>query len=395
MRYDYIVIGGGIVGLSTALQLQQRYPDYKILVLEKEAALAQHQTGHNSGVVHSGIYYRPGSLKARFCRIGAAAIKDYCERHQIPFRQPGKLIVATTEEELSRLHSLFALSKEHGIATRWIAADSVTEMEPNIRGRAAIWVEGVGIVDYGRIANCFATDFQALGGTIKLGTAVQRLEESERAINIVSDQGEFTSRFLVVCGGLQADRLARELGIKIDFRIIPVRGEYYQLPARRPTLVERLIYPVPAPDMPFLGVHITPMTDGRITLGPNAVFAWRREAGGGWRDVRESFAFPGFWRMGAKYWRFALAETYNSLSRRAYLSTVQKYCPQLTLRDLLPHPSGVRAQAVANDGSLIHDFLFAESPRSLHVCNAPSPAATSAIPIGAYLCDKLTKSGRY
>jgi L-2-hydroxyglutarate oxidase len=404
LQYDTIIIGGGIVGLSTALQLQQRYPDHRILLLEKEDALASHQTGHNSGVIHSGIYYAPGSFKARFCQEGAAATIAYCKQHGIPIRQPGKLIVACDEQELARLEKLHALSQSHRIATRWLSGAELREQEPYIRGLAAILVESTGIVDYRQVVRQFARDFVALGGTVKTGSEVRSLREDRQSVHVVAGGDEFNSRFLLACGGLQADRLARALNIAVDFRIIPVRGEYYQLPDHRRELVQRLIYPVPTPELPFLGVHITPMIDGSITVGPNAVFAWRRESYGGaegfrWReslgDAAESLGFPGFWRMGCKYWRFALDEAVNSLSKRGYVKAVQKYCPELGVEDLLPYPAGVRAQAVTRDGSLVHDFLFAESPRSLHVCNAPSPAATSALPIGAHLCDKLAASGRF
>lgn len=404
MQYDYIIIGGGIVGLSTAMQLQQRYPDHKILLLEKESTLARHQTGHNSGVIHSGIYYPPGSFKARFCQQGAAATVAYCERKGIPVRQPGKLIVACDQQELARLARLYELSKSHGLSTRWLTATELQEKEPHIRGVAAILVESTGIVDYREVVGQFARDFTALGGQIELDQEVLSLAEDSTSVRVATGTHEFASRFLLACGGLYSDRLARALGIPVDFRIVPVRGEYYQLPERRHDLVQRLIYPVPVPEMPFLGVHITPMIDGSITVGPNAVFAWRREAyddgqASSWRqflrDTGDSIGFSGFWRMGGRYWRFALEEAVNSRSKRGYLKAVRKYCPELGVEDLQPYPAGVRAQAVARDGTLVHDFLFAESPRSLHVCNAPSPAATSALPIGAYLCDKLAASGRY
>ncbi|MCW8196135.1 L-2-hydroxyglutarate oxidase [Proteobacteria bacterium 005FR1] len=404
MHYDYIIIGGGIVGLSTALQLQQRYPDHKILLLEKEDALARHQTGHNSGVIHSGIYYPPGSFKARFCRAGAAATVAYCEQRGIALRRPGKLIVACDQHELLRLEKLYTLSKSHGLATAWLSAGELNEQEPHIRGLAAILVDSTGIVDYREIVRQLARDFAALGGRIELNQEVISLAETRDAVQVRTARDEFATRFLLACGGLQSDRLARMLDLAVDFRIIPVRGEYYRLPEHRRDLVRRLIYPVPAPDMPFLGVHITPMIDGTITVGPNAVFAWRREAyddigkerpGRSVRDAVDSVTFSGFWRMGGKYWRFALGEAINSLSKRGYLKSVHKYCPELGVEDLQAYPAGVRAQAVTRDGSLVHDFLFAESPRTLHVCNAPSPAATSALPIGAHLCDKLAASGRY
>lgn len=402
MLYDYIIIGGGIVGLATALQLQQRFPDHKILLLEKEKDIARHQTGHNSGVIHSGLYYQPGSFKARFCQSGADALKRYCREKEIPFRTPGKLVVATSAAEVDGLKKLFSLSGEHGIERRWLKAGELSEIEPNVQGLAAIQIPGTAIVDYRRVAKQFAADFLELGGSIKTGAVVRRIREDRDGMEIFTDEQEFRGRFLLACGGLQSDRLARQTGIHLDFRIVPVRGEYYQLPEDRHGLVQHLIYPVPVPGVPFLGVHLTPMINGRITVGPNAVFAWRREGytdldsprGKFWRDARDSLAFPGFWRMGLKYWRFALAEGWNSRFKGAYLARVRKYCPQLTAADLQPYPAGIRAQAVARDGSLIQDFLFAESPRSLHVCNAPSPAATSSIPIGAYLCDKLTDSGR-
>ncbi|MGQ9425476.1 L-2-hydroxyglutarate oxidase [Gilvimarinus sp. F26214L] len=405
MQYDHVIIGGGIVGLSTAWQLQQRYPDHRIVVLEKERSLACHQTGHNSGVVHSGIYYPPGSFKARFCQAGARATLEYCATKGISQRQIGKLIVATSAAELPRLEALYKRAGAHELGVEWLDAARLGEMETSVSGRAAIHVPSTAIVDFPAVARQFAADFEALGGRIVTGCQVHGLQENARHVIAHTSLGEYTGRYLLACGGLQADRLARAMGLPVDFRIIPVRGEYYQLPPEKRALVRHLIYPVPAPDMPFLGVHLTPMVDGRLTVGPNAVFAWRREnyghgtgAEGGWRqsfrDAGDSLGFPGFWRMAARHWRFALEEARNSRSRSAYLEVVRRYCPELTEADLQPSPPGIRAQAVTRDGALVHDFLFAESARSLHVCNAPSPAATSAIPIGAHLCDKLAASGR-
>lgn len=391
--YDYTIIGGGIVGISTALQIRQRQPDSSVLLVEKEADLAQHQTGHNSGVIHAGVYYQPGSLKADFCKQGAIATLAYCRQHAIPVEQPGKLLVATSEIELQRLSSLEQRCQRNGITARRLNRTELLQLEPNISGKGALLVDQSAIVNFGSVASAMARQLLHSGASIATNTELLAATEDRELIHLETSQGKISSRYVVACSGLMADRVARMMNIEINFAIIPFRGEYYQLPATRQALVKHLIYPVPDPALPFLGVHLTPMIDGSITVGPNAVLGWKREGYGrfnlGLKDSIEMAAFPGFWRLARQHARSGLKEMKNSLYKNGYLQQVQRYCPQLLRRDLLPYPPGIRAQAVLRNGSLVEDFLFAETRRSLHVCNAPSPAATSAIPIGAYIASRL------
>jgi len=389
--YDLVLIGGGVVGMSTAWQMKQRHPSAAILLLEKENTLAHHQTGHNSGVIHAGVYYQPGSLKADFCKRGSRLTLDFCRRHDVPFEQCGKLLVATDASEYGRMEALETRCAQNGIDTLRLTAAELKRREPNITGVGALFVPATGITDYVMITARMADHFRALGGEIRFGAEVKALEEETARVEVRLGADRIAARYVVACGGLMADRLAAMMGIPIDFQIVPFRGEYYRLPAARNRLIRHLIYPIPDPDLPFLGVHLTRMIDGSVTVGPNAVMGWKREGYGRFnldaRDSLQMLGFPGFWTVARNNWRSGLSEYRDSLFRRGYLKRVTKYCPGLTIRDLLPHPAGIRAQAVMRDGSLVHDFLFAESPRSLHVCNAPSPAATSAMPIGAYLCD--------
>ena len=392
--YDYVIIGGGIVGLSTAWQLRQRKPASRILLLEKEAQVASHQTGHNSGVIHAGVYYAPGSLKAKFCKAGMAATIQFCQDNDIPYQQCGKLLVATNEIELERMHALFERSRENGLDVELIDTEELHRREPAIKGIGAFLVKATGIVDYQKICIRMAKLFAELGGEVRLNACVTNLRESANSIAVTTADGEtLETRYLITCAGLMADRVTRMLGIDIDFQIIPYRGEYFRLPAAKNNIVKHLIYPIPDPDLPFLGVHLTRMIDGSVTVGPNAVQGWKREGYGriniSPRDVTSMLAFPGFWKVALKNLKSGIAETCDSVWKPGYLKRVQKYCPSIRLRDLEPYPAGIRAQAVLRDGTLVHDFLFAESARSLHVCNAPSPAATSAIPIGEYICDKV------
>jgi (S)-2-hydroxyglutarate dehydrogenase len=391
--YDFMLIGGGIVGVSTAWQLQQRFPDAAILLIEKEAGLACHQTGHNSGVIHAGVYYQPGSLKADFCRRGAAQTFAFCREHRLPVERCGKLLVATDAREVARMDALEARCRQNRIVTQRLSRADLKRREPHITGLAALLVPATGITDYRKITAKMAALFTALGGEIKAGRPARALREKADGVALRVGAEEVRTRYLVACGGLMADRLALQMGIEIDFRIVPFRGEYFQLASRHNRIVRHLIYPIPDPDLPFLGVHLTRMIDGAVTVGPNAVLGWKREGYGRFNlDLGESlamFGFPGFWRVIGANLASGAGEFRDSLYKPGYLKRVQKYCPELTLADLRPYPAGIRAQAVKRDGSLVHDFLFAESPRSLHVCNAPSPAATSAMPIGAYLCDKV------
>lgn len=393
--YDFLIIGGGIVGVSTAWQLQQRYPQKKILLLEKESNYAEHQTGHNSGVIHAGVYYAPGSLKAQFCREGAQATVDFCRQQGIPYDQCGKLLVATSELELSRMQALYERCRQNRIEVELLSREQLREREPNITGLGAIWVRATGIVDFSQVTAKMAEQFIGLGGEVQLATEVVGLTEESDRILVETATGRLETDFLICCAGLMADRLVGMLGIAADFQIIPFRGEYYQLPEKHNRIVNHLIYPIPDPELPFLGVHLTRMIDGSVTVGPNAVLGFKREGYSSFNfdlgDTLEMLHYPGFWKVMRENLRSGLKEMKNSLYKPGYLQLVRKYCPQLQLADLGPCPAGIRAQAVRRDGSLVHDFLFTDSPRSLHVCNAPSPAATSAIPIGHYICAQVAE----
>ena len=393
MDYDLVIVGAGIVGLATAAEAQHRWPALRSLLLEKERAPARHQSGHNSGVVHAGVYYEPGSLKARLCREGLAATYAWCESHGLPWRRTGKLVVATDADEERRLQRLYARCRENGLKPALLGRDELQQLEPAVRGLAALRVDESGIVDYPEICRSLLADFQANGGEARFSARVTLLAEESSAVRVEAGGRVTRCRQLVVCGGLMADRLARLQGLDIGFRIIPYRGEYYRLRDGLGDLVRHLVYPVPDPALPFLGVHITPMIDGSITVGPNAVQGWKREGYGRLNfsagDTLSILGFPGFWRLSLRHLRHGLRETRNSLFKRAYLRELQRYCPGLALDDLRPYPAGIRAQAVLRDGTMLHDFLFEETPRSLHVCNAPSPAATSAMPIARHICDKL------
>ena len=375
--------------MSTAMQLIRAYPDHKMLLVEKESGPAQHQTGHNSGVIHAGVYYTPGSLKARFCLEGNRATKQFCDEHGIAYDECGKLLVATSDLEMQRMQALWERTEANGLERYWLSADELREREPNITGMGGIFVPSSGIVSYAEVAAAMGREFEAAGGEIRCSTPVTGLEERSGEVVVKTGQGEFTTRHLVSCSGLMADRVVRMLGIEPDFTICPFRGEYYLLPPEHNRIVNHLIYPIPDPSMPFLGVHLTRMIDGTVTVGPNAVLAWKRE---GYRkndfslsDTMAMLTNPGIRKVLKTNLRPGLIELKNSLYKKGYLEEVRKYCPSLTLDDLKPYPAGVRAQAVSNDGKLVDDFLFVNTRRTVNVCNAPSPAATSAIPIGAHI----------
>ncbi len=396
MIFDYCVIGGGIVGLATAMQLLEDRPGSSLILLEKEAALGQHQTGHNSGVIHAGIYYPPGSLKAELCRKGAAATKAFCAANGIRFDVCGKLVVATSDLEVARMDALFERSKQNTIEGHRISEGELKEREPNIQGQGALLVPSTGIVSYAEVSRAMGHRITELGGEIRLATTVTGIRETVEAVAIQTAGASWQVRQLVVCGGLQSDRLAIMAGLSIDHRIVPFRGEYYRLPATRNDIVRHLIYPVPDPSLPFLGVHLTRMIDGSVTVGPNAVIGFAREGyphlSVNLADMADYALFPGFWKTVFTHRRSAMTELRNSFSKRAYRDECRKYCPSLELDDLLPHAAGIRAQAVHRDGTLIHDFLFAQTDRMLHVCNAPSPAATSAIPIAEMIVGRLAQA---
>jgi L-2-hydroxyglutarate oxidase len=393
MDYDFIVIGAGIIGMATARQLQQAYPGCSLLLLEKEAGPARHQTGRNSGVIHAGVYYTPGSLKARFCKEGNIATKEFCREHGIRFEECGKLLVATNDTELARLEALVGRCAANGIPIEVLSAAELRRSEPNITGIGAILVPSTGIVSYGGITEKMAELVQEQGGRIRYGCEVTGITEEPERIAVRAGGESFSGRYLVACAGVMADRVVAMLGVEPEFRIIPFRGEYFLLGAEHNRIVNRLIYPVPDPELPFLGVHLTRMIDGTVTVGPNAVIAFKREGyfktDFSLRDSLETFTYPGLLRVLAKNFRISLIELKNSLCTSGYLELVRKYCPSLTLDDLHDYPAGIRAQAVSRQGELIGDFLFVTTRRALAVCNAPSPAATSAIPISRHIVEKV------
>jgi len=396
MTYDYCIIGGGIVGLATAMALLTRRPGASLLILEKEASLGRHQTGHNSGVIHAGIYYAPGSLKADLCKRGAQATKDFCAEHGIAFEVCGKLLVASNDLEVQRMQALYERSQQNGLKVERLDAGALREREPNIVGKGALFLDATGIVDYQQVCDAMAKVIRQAGGEVRLSTTVRAIQEHADHVAVSTDGNTWRARQLVACAGLQSDRLARLAGVKIEHQIIPFRGEYYRLPPSKNQIVNHLIYPIPDPELPFLGVHLTRMIDGSVTVGPNAVLGFGRENyrkfSVNWRDVAEYAGFPGFWKTIWNNLGSGTTEMKNSLFKRGYLEQCRKYCPSLEVEDLLPYEAGIRAQAVMRDGTLVHDFLFAETPRMVHVCNAPSPAATSAIPIGQMIAEKILEA---
>jgi len=392
MKYDYCIIGGGIVGSSTALQILEREPFAKVLLLDKEKSLCSHQSSHNSGVVHAGIYYAPGSIKSKLCKEGLSETREFCKRYNLPYSECGKLIVATNDIELERLEKLYIRAESNGIDIRRIDKKTLTKLEPQVEGLEAILSPRTSIVDYALICKTMSKLLKEKGGEVISNFEVKDIVETDMAVDITNGVSKFLASKLIVCAGLQADRLARMGGLDINFRIVPFRGEYFQLPKKKNNVINKLIYPVPDPSLPFLGVHLTRMIDGSVTVGPNAVLGFDRESYDKKRfsftDTLDFMMFSGFWKLIYKFKENALSELYASNFKYAYLKQVKKYCPSLTIQDLKPYRPGIRAQVVDASGDPIHDFLFMNTDRQLHVCNAPSPAATSAIPIGKMLAAK-------
>jgi L-2-hydroxyglutarate oxidase len=390
-RADVIVVGGGILGLATAYRLLEARPELRLAVLEKEPELATHQTGHNSGVLHAGLYYAPGSLKARLCREGKAALESFAEAHDIPFERPGKLVVAVDERELARLAALRERATENDVpGLEEVDAARIREIEPHVAGIRGLWSPSTGIIDFRRVALALADEVVARGGTVVTGCRVTGIAAGPSEVVVTAATGEArTARLVVACGGLQADQLARMTGDDPDPRIVPFRGDYYTLEPSATHLVRGLVYPVPDPRFPFLGVHFTKRIDGAVWAGPNAVLAFARE-GYRRRDVRPrellaTLGFRGFQRLAAKYLRTGLAEMWRDWWKPAFVAELGRYVPEIRADDLRFGPSGVRAQALSRDGTLLDDFSLTGSRRVMHVRNAPSPAATSSLAIGAHL----------
>lgn len=392
---DTLIVGGGIVGLATAYQLSLRYPQQRIVVVEKEATVGQHQTGHNSGVLHSGIYYKPGTLRATNCRAGKAAMERFCSEQGIPFEICGKVIVAVDEDELPLLENIFKRGVENGVNCQLIDAARLKEIEPHAAGLRAIHVPEAGIVNYKRVCERLADLIVARGGTILTQTRFLSLRREGNALSIATTREDFHARFAITCAGLQSDRVAARTGNAINAKIVPFRGEYYEIKPDAQHLCRNLIYPVPNPNFPFLGVHFTRMIDGGVECGPNAVLAFARE---GYRkrdvnlfDLAEALTYRGFLRLAWKYWRIGLGEMHRSFSKRAFVKALQRLMPEIRSDDLVPARAGVRAQAVLPEGSLADDFLIEAADRVINICNAPSPAATSALNIGKLVVDRMSE----
>jgi len=389
-QYDIAIIGGGILGLSTAMQLAEKAPQWKVAVLEKEEELATHQTGHNSGVLHSGIYYRPGSHKAQFCVAGLNNLVKFCDENEIEYQRCGKVIVATHESELGRLQDLYDRGTANGVPDLEVVdPERLKEIEPYVSGVKALWAPHTGIVDFAKVAGVYANKFQQAGGDIFTGAPVHKITRSPGSVSLETGKGTLQAKNLINCAGLYADKVATMSGEKVGVRIIPFRGEYYTLKPESHHLVNGLIYPVPDPRFPFLGVHYTRNIHGHVEAGPNAVLALRRE---GYRkrdfslsESLGSLAYPGFWKMSAKFWKIGMGEIYRSYSKGVFLKDLQRLLPEIQNSDLASGGSGVRAQAVASDGTLLDDFSIIEGQGSIHVLNAPSPGATSSYAIGEHI----------
>jgi (S)-2-hydroxyglutarate dehydrogenase len=392
-RVDAVVVGGGIVGLATSLALLGRKPGASLVVLEKEATLVAHQTGRNSGVIHAGLYYKPGSLKAAMCLRGRGLLERFCTEHDVPFERCGKVVVATRDGQLAGLDELERRGRANGLSgVRRIAREELREREPHTDGVAALLVPETGIVDYKQVSSAYARELERRGGELRVGARVVGIQRRGDRVVVESTVGEIEARVLVACAGLQSDRVARMAGVSIDVAIVPFRGEYWMLAPERVGLVRHLVYPVPDPAFPFLGVHFTRRIGGGVEAGPNAVLAWKREG-----YSRTSFdavdawniaTWPGFWRMASKHWRAGLAEQTRSLRRKAFARACAELVPEVRGEDLTPGGAGVRAQAVARSGALVDDFSIAEAERMVHVLNAPSPAATASLAIGEEIASR-------
>jgi (S)-2-hydroxyglutarate dehydrogenase len=394
-KFDCIVIGGGIVGLSVAWTILERNPGIRIAVLEKEDGWARHQTGRNSGVIHSGIYYKPGSLKAKLCREGNRRMVRFCEEHGIRYEVCGKVIVATTVSELPRLESLYERGIVNGLAVEKLSASHVKEIEPHVNCLAGIHVPSTGIVDFADVCGKLAELIGARGAQLQLGTKVHSIRAKGSEAVLETSKDALAARWIINCAGLHSDRVAKLGGARPGARIVPFRGEYYELKPERRFLVKNLIYPVPDPQFPFLGVHFTRMIDGSVHAGPNAVLSLKREGyhrtSFDLRDCLDTMTYGGFWRLAAKHARSGLAEIHRSFSKKAFVRSLQSLIPEVQEEDLVPGGAGVRAQAIRPDGTLVDDFMIVTGPNAIHVCNAPSPAATASLEIGRVIAEQIAE----
>jgi len=396
MKYDVIIVGGGIVGLATAYQLSEKRPNLKIAIVEKEQKVAQHQTGHNSGVIHSGIYYEPGGSKAINCRKGYQYLLDFCEKHEIPYNLCSKVIVATKEEELEQLDKIYDRGIANGLTgIRKISKEETLEKEPYVNAVASIWVPEAGIIDYKTVAKKYLSIVRERGGSLYPGQGLFKVVKKGGVLQISTDKRELSTKLLIACTGLYSDKIAKMTGQEIDYQILPFRGEYYELKEEKEYLVNNLIYPVPNPDFPFLGVHFTPRITGGIEAGPNAVLAFKREGYSRWDyngvEFKETIRYEGFKNIARKYWRTGLEEQIRSYSKTAFVRKLQQLLPSITSKDLKRGGSGVRAMACDKDGNLLDDFMVLEQEKIINVCNTPSPAATASLAIGELVMLKALK----
>ncbi|GAB3181319.1 L-2-hydroxyglutarate oxidase [Telluribacter humicola] len=394
--YDIIIVGGGIVGIATAFRLKEQRPSLKLLVLEKEQEVARHQTGHNSGVIHSGLYYKPGSLKATNCIRGYQMLLDFCDKEGVPYDLCGKIVVATQPEQVPILHGLYERGIQNGLTqNRKITLEEMREIEPHVKGLEGIWVPYTGIIDYKAVTEKYAERVRSLGGEIKFGEKVVDIRNQSGRTELVIEKGtSYTTKLVVNCAGLYSDKVAQLTQPEaIKLQIVPFRGEYYKIKPEKHHLVRNLIYPVPDPNFPFLGVHFTRMIGGGIEAGPNAVLAFRREGYDkldvNMKELLETLAWPGFRKVAAKYWRTGLGEYYRSFSKAAFTKALQELIPEIQEEDLIPGGAGVRAQACDYEGGLLDDFAILESAHAINVCNAPSPAATSSLSIGQTVSERV------
>ena len=399
-RYDVIIVGGGIVGLAVAQEITKRFPRLRLLLLEKESRVGQHQSGHNSGVIHSGVYYKPGSLKAKLCVEGARAMIEFCREHGIEHQVCGKVIVATHEEEFPRLEELRRRGEANGVGgLKLIGPEHLRQIEPHAGGLQALVVPSTGITNYSAVCEKYAELIRQHGGAIQTSTAVTGVGRFQQEVVVETNGAAFSTAYLINCAGLFSDRISRMAGDEPEIMIVPFRGEYYDLIPQRSSLVRALIYPVPDPQFPFLGVHFTRRISGSVHAGPNAVLAFRREGYNRTdlrlKDLVSSLAFPGFWRMAAKHWRSGLDEFHRSFSKPAFVRALQRLVPEVREEDLMSGGSGVRAQALKRDGTLVDDFHFVQSRNMLHVLNVPSPAATASLLIARTIVDTAGESIRH